>query len=255
MSRRLRATGLVVVGIVSLLAGPTAARSEGQATLRGTVRDAEGKPVDGAVVMAAIDGSERPPKAVSSDAEGKFRIAGLSPDVYRVTVRKAGFLTREQSDVTVRGEASLDLQLEKPRPLAALGATSAESGAPAAGGGVARAGGRSISITGVPKEQAAKEEQTGVRLAAFADDLALMEFLNQLSHDGREVVDVIPLGVTESLFVTRPLGERPRPAYLVLPVYEPIEEGRVKDRLLLQKGRELLGIHRLSTDSYALVFK
>ena len=86
------------------------------------------------------------------------------------------------------------------------------------------------------------------------DDLVLMEFFNQQAKDGREIVQVIPLDVGDSLFVTAPLGDRPKPAYLVLPVYEPIEEGRVKDRMGLQKGKTLLGLHRLSADSYALIF-
>jgi len=255
VSRRLRAAGLAVIALAVLLGALAPPAAAEEATLRGSVHDAEGNPVEGAVVVAVVDGSDRPPKAVSCGADGRFRIAGLAPDLYRVTVRKAGFLTKELPGVTIRGEASLDVQLEKPRPLSTIGGISAGGGAPAAGGGVARAGGRTISISSVPKEQAAKEEETSVQLATFADDLALMEFLNQQAEDGREVVHVVPLEVTESLFVTVPLGERPNPAYLVLPVYEPIEEGRVKDRLLLQKGRAFLGMHRLSTDSYALVFR
>ncbi len=82
-----------------------------------------------------------------------------------------------------------------------------------------------------------------------------MEFLNQQAKDGREVVQVLPLEAGDSLFVTVSLGERPKPSYLVLPVYEPIEEGRIKDRLGLQKGRTLLGLHRLSGESYALIFR
>jgi hypothetical protein len=55
--------------------------------------------------------------------------------------------------------------------------------------------------------------------------------------------------------VTEPLAGIAKPAYLVMPVYEPIEEGRVRDRMALQKGKTLLGLHRLSADSYALIFR
>ena len=240
------AAALVFAVLVAVAGAP------GSGVLRGTVKDADGKPVEGAVVMAMLEGSEQAPRAVGTDALGVYRVSGLAPGTYRVGVRKAGFVSREFGAVTVGTEgATLDVALQKPQPLAAIGPA---SGAPGAGGGVARAGGRSISITSTPKEDAAKQE-TAVLRATYVDDLALMEFLNQQAKDGREIVQVIPLEAGESLFVTVPLGERPKPAYLVLPVYEPIEEGRVKDRLLLQKGRTLLGLHRLSGESYALIFR
>lgn len=228
------------------------AGAAGGGELRGTVKDADGKPLQGAVVMTTQVDSEQAPRAVGTDAQGNFRVAGLAAGTYRVGVRKAGFASREFAAVKVgAGVATLDVALQKPAPLAAIGPA---PGAAASGGGVARAGGRSISITSAPKEEAEKQE-TAVLRATFVDDLALMEFFNQQAKDGREVVQVIPLDVGESLFVTAPLADRPKPAYLVLPVYEPIEEGRVKDRMGLQKGKTLQGLHRLSADSYALIFR
>ncbi|MCU0225628.1 MAG: carboxypeptidase-like regulatory domain-containing protein [Acidobacteria bacterium] len=240
------AAALVFAVLVAVAGAP------GSGVLRGTVKDADGKPVEGAVVMAMLEDSEQAPRAVGTDALGVYRVSGLAPGTYRVGVRKAGFVSREFGAVTVGAEgATLDVALQKPQPLAAIGPA---SGAPGAGGGVARAGGRSISITSAPKEDAAKQE-TAVLRATYVDDLALMEFLNQQAKDGREVVQVLPLEAGDSLFVTVSLGERPKPSYLVLPVYEPIEEGRIKDRLGLQKGRTLLGLHRLSGESYALIFR
>ena len=246
-----RALGAIAAALVFAVLVAVAGAA-GAGVLRGSVKDAEGKPVEGAVVMAMLADSDQAPRAVGTDAQGTFRVAGLAAGTYRVGVRKAGFVSREFAAVKVGADgATLDVALQKPTPLAAIGPA---PGAAASGGGVARAGGRSISITSVSREEAAKEEMAVLR-ATYVDDLALMEFFNQQAKDGREVVQVIPLEVGDSLFVTVPLGERPRPAYLVLPVYEPIEEGRVKDRMGLQKGRTLLGLHRLSVDSYALIFR
>jgi len=246
-----RALGAIAAALVFAVLVAVAG-SSGGGVLRGTVKDAEGKPVEGAVVMTMLVDSDQAPRAVGTDAQGTFRVAGLAAGTYRVGVRKAGFVSREFAAVKVGADgATLDVALQKPTPLAAIGPA---PGAAASGGGVARSGGRSISITSAPKEEAAKQE-TAVLRATYVDDLALMEFFNQLAKDGREVVQVIPLEVGDSLFVTEPLGERPKPAYLVLPVYEPIEEGRVKDRMGLQKGKTLLGLHRLSADSYALIFR
>jgi hypothetical protein len=246
-----RALGAIAAAVV-LAVLVAVAGAAGAGVLHGSVKDAEGKPVEGAVVMAMLVDSDQAPRAVGTDAQGTFRVAGLAAGTYRVGVRKAGFVSREFAAVEVGADgATLDVALQKPKPLAAIGPA---PGGPASGGGVARAGGRSISITSVSKEEAEKEE-TGVLRVTVVDDLVLMEFLNQQAKDGREVVQVIPLDVGDSLFVTAPLGDRSKPAYLVLPVYEPIEEGRVKDRMGLQKGKTLLGLHRLSADSYALIFR
>ena len=179
------------------------AGAAGAGVLRGSVKDAEGKPVEGAVVMAMLVDSDQAPRAVGTDAQGAFRVAGLAAGTYRVGVRKAGFVSREFAAVEVGADGTtLDVALQKPKPLAAIGPA---PGGSASGGGVARAGGRSISITSVPKEEAEKEA-TGVLRATFVDHLVLMEFFNQQAKDGREVVQVIPLDVGDSLFVTPPLG-------------------------------------------------
>ena len=52
------------------------AGAAGGGVLRGTVKDAEGKPVDGAVVMTMLVDSDQAPRAVGTDAQGAFRVAG-----------------------------------------------------------------------------------------------------------------------------------------------------------------------------------
>lgn len=76
-------------------------------TLAGSVRDRDGRSVAGAVV--ALPELHR---ATRSDADGRFRLAGIPPGRYTLTVRAPGFaaLARE---VAVAGATALDLVLER----------------------------------------------------------------------------------------------------------------------------------------------
>lgn len=77
-----------------------------RSSVRGTVRDKEGKPVAGALVLARAAGQE--PRLAYTDAEGRYEFQGL-PAGASLLVRKAGFARVERE---LAKEPQYDFQLE-----------------------------------------------------------------------------------------------------------------------------------------------
>lgn len=63
-----------------------------EAEVRGTITDADGAPLVGAMV-SAWDEERRASITVFSDVEGGFELPGLRPGNHRVTARRIGFET------------------------------------------------------------------------------------------------------------------------------------------------------------------
>ena len=89
----------------------TAAAASGD-TLTGTVRDAAGAPVAGAMV-SAVQPKLRRATTVYSDERGAFSIPGLEAGLYDVRVRRIGYQDLLQSGVDIgNAPASLDVRVE-----------------------------------------------------------------------------------------------------------------------------------------------
>jgi len=91
----------VVASCALMLSLPAAAQFN--ATIQGTVTDPSGAVVAGATVTATNQGTGVP-KTAKTTADGFYRIAGLPPGVYTVTVEAASFATRTDRDVQVQAE-------------------------------------------------------------------------------------------------------------------------------------------------------
>ena len=99
---RLDGIGRTPVDLVARAPGFDEARTEARqgetveiflfpgATLAGTVRDDEGRPVKGAAVRAEGDRSRITPPAERTDARGEFLIPGVQPGEYTVVAREGG---------------------------------------------------------------------------------------------------------------------------------------------------------------------
>ena len=113
---RLANAGWLCVGILLalLVLGFESKPAYGQAeagTVSGTVKDATGAVVAGAMVTAKnlATSAER---TVQSGENGQYGIPGLTPGIYEVTVSNAGFAAfKGRVEVTVGGRATLDAQL------------------------------------------------------------------------------------------------------------------------------------------------
>src|SRR5262245_17074769 len=98
----MRSINLLRVVLACLLfTGMTFAQGIGASgDIRGTVTDPTGAVVTGAVVTAT-DVDKGIKHSVTSDANGQFRIAGLSPATYTVSVTKSGFQPEVAKSVVV----------------------------------------------------------------------------------------------------------------------------------------------------------
>jgi hypothetical protein len=101
---------LVILSIMlSLLLVATIARAQETTTgtIAGRIVDAQKLPVPGATVTIV---SPQGPKAVTTDADGRFLAAFLTPGRYDIKVELAGFRPLEQHDIDVRLGQRLNLE-------------------------------------------------------------------------------------------------------------------------------------------------
>ena len=103
---------LKMAAVASLLA--TAAFGQSfTAGLRGNVTDASGAAVPGAKVVAT-EADRNIPHNTTTDAEGRYTIAGLPPGAYTLSVEAAGFkkFLQQSFALAVQQQATLDVRLE-----------------------------------------------------------------------------------------------------------------------------------------------
>ena len=82
--------GIAVLVVFSLF--PFSLHSQGAASLRGTVRDSQGKPVAGAAIHLQLkDKTPAQTQTVHTDQRGKYSVAALSGGVYFLQVEMAGY--------------------------------------------------------------------------------------------------------------------------------------------------------------------
>lgn len=159
-ARRSIATGCILA--VTLLFVPAPAHAQ-SGSIKGKVTDAQGNPVDGAIISLESTDKGGKPITTKSNKKGEYMQVGLSPGHYRVTAQKDDLKTTRETDVHL-DMLNFDIKL-------------------VAGGGAA--GG------GVSKEEAAKNEKAKT---AFSEGV-------QFSRDGKndeavakfmEVAAIIP---------------------------------------------------------------
>jgi Ca-activated chloride channel family protein len=96
---------------LGVLLGAAAAAPQ-QASLRGRIRDAEGKPIAGARV-GALDQETAALREALTDADGRFEVAGLDTGRrYRLVVSKFGYESVARPDVRA-GATELDIALAR----------------------------------------------------------------------------------------------------------------------------------------------
>ena len=113
MVRRLngRLPWLVACAAVLTLALVSPALAQSTGMVRGVVKDAAGKPVEGAKISIDADSNNRH-FDTKSDKKGEFLQIGLAPGAYKVTAEKDGLSATKTSQVqglvTVLGGGTID---------------------------------------------------------------------------------------------------------------------------------------------------
>lgn len=102
-----------------MFAFSSAAQESGSASLVGTVRDSQGKPVADAVVELGLNGSSQK-QTTHASPQGTYALGGLREGVYSLRVRKPGYAESGINSVFLRAK-------EEKKVDVVLGAASAES--------------------------------------------------------------------------------------------------------------------------------
>jgi hypothetical protein len=89
---------------------PSAGAARPELSIAGRVDDPNGSPLDGALVVARIQGGDDPARQATTDLTGKFSVSGLAPGSYRLTATRPGFAPALQRGVRA-GEADVVLQM------------------------------------------------------------------------------------------------------------------------------------------------
>src|SRR5205085_851646 len=112
MQRVARAFLVLFVFLVTYTLTTPAGAQSFLGTIRGTVVDPEGSVVPGAAVLI-VDESTGVPRAVETDAEGRYEATNLKPGTYRVEVVTTNFKKFERTGVVLRaaGTALVDVTL------------------------------------------------------------------------------------------------------------------------------------------------
>jgi len=96
---------LAFLVLFTIVIGATPFVADAQTTtgsIDGTVRDPNGDPLPGVMVVATSEAGRQRDQTVYTDVNGYFRVPLLLPDSYALTFTVQGFGTMQQSDVIVR---------------------------------------------------------------------------------------------------------------------------------------------------------
>jgi len=112
MQRAARGILALFVFLVTYTMTTPAAAQSFLGTIRGTVVDPQGSVVPGAAVLI-VDEATNVPRAVETDAEGRYEATNLKPGTYRVEVVTTNFKKFERTGVVLRaaGTALVDVTL------------------------------------------------------------------------------------------------------------------------------------------------
>src|ERR1041384_7753189 len=115
--RRLYATLIISIFVISLTALSAVAQTTGSATLRGTVKDPQGAIIRGATVTLTNERTKDERSAKSSE-DGTYTFAAVAPGTYTMKAEASGFKTSQQAGLTIEtsGTQGIDITMEGGQP-------------------------------------------------------------------------------------------------------------------------------------------
>ena len=112
LHRRLAPLAVALVALVCLAGSPAFGQSwAGRGRLQGTIKDEQGRPVEGAKITLRkgterVDPATDGPKQITTDKNGKWAILGLAQGTWGILIEKEGYLASEgQAPVNEFGAA------------------------------------------------------------------------------------------------------------------------------------------------------
>lgn len=122
-----RVVACLLASVLTLAAAAEVLAAQMAGIVRGTVTDAEGKPVEGAKVTLAFQGGLTRSYETTTDKSGVYAQIGLAPGPYAVTASKEG-VGMKTAEVTIKPGARMTVNLDlAPVPAAAASSPAAKA--------------------------------------------------------------------------------------------------------------------------------
>ena len=204
-------------------------------SISGTVRGPDGEPIPNAqiTVRNKNDGTER---TTVTDETGRFRVDGLVPGPYQVRMSMPGFSVAERDVLLELGRsATADFTIGSDVPVG--------TPSPPVGGG----GGRS----GSPRSA---QRAFDIQSKTFDRDIELANWLTLMKRERKRVVKILYVRDQTSLFILETVKAGKNFEYTVMPVNESLDADHLSTRISQNSRKTFVGIHRISDNSYLMVF-
>jgi len=213
------------------------------------VRGPQGEVISGAEVIIRNKDTGAMTTTVT-DELGRFSKSGLIPGSYSVTVSVHGFaVTQRDIELKIGSALQLDIPVgTSSGPSLAGGASHPKS--PTASPPNAQTG----SGPGVISNQSSTSQITDVIDKSFDRDIELLDWLNSMKNQRKRLFRVIPGADKASLFVFEKVKAGTNFDYTVILVNEAPDPKSLLLRINQYIKKTFIGIHRLSNNSYLMVF-
>jgi hypothetical protein len=115
------------IGLIGFLLCATSAWA-GPASIQGIVKDAQGKPIKGAVVQIQSKDGKQMFSTVKTDTQGRYISQGLAPNVYRVTLVVNGAVKASITNTKTKADQPTQLNFDLKPTSASQANAGAKSG-------------------------------------------------------------------------------------------------------------------------------
>jgi Carboxypeptidase regulatory-like domain len=238
---------------------PQLGQEGGTLTVVGAVSDPSGAAVPGVsvVVTNLATGSDR---NATTDSSGRFVVTNLLPGRYRVRAILSGFKEMEKEiDVSPNGLNSVLLTMsfgeEIPR---AEPIRKSQPNKPPTDSTTEESSPREALAPSVGKkhneEPATRSTTTIVLSMKQSDEVEVQEWLNRQSAEHKQLIAMISVRNRSTLAVLKAAPSEINIQYTALRVNQALELTDLERRVKAQTNDRFLGIHRLTANSYIMVF-
>ena len=246
---------------------PTLPTNQIQVSVSGVVRGPLGEAIPAAEVIIRSKDTGFITTTIT-DESGRFSKSGLVPGSYSVSVHVKGFAITQQDIVLQVGQAAtLEIQLGSDVPEGTASGPSPGRRSGGASNPSSPSTGRESGGASRPSSQsgnrrvpavAQKENSTGKFTDAiemiFASDIELTDWLNSMKSQRKRLFRIIPGADMASLFVFENVKATTKFDYTVILVNEQLDSTHLLTRINQHSKKTFVGIHKLNSNSYLMVF-
>lgn len=232
-------------------------------TIAGTLVDSHGAAVPGAkiTILDEVTGRSR---EITTDSNGQFSVS-VPPGPYEVVVALPGFQSVvRRVEVSSRGISPVSVSLSPGEQVPNVDIKPSRSAPPkkdppgengSSSLGVSKPTVKEIpSVRSADRTEKHPADASAVITVTVGTEVALQNWLNERAKQGAHLLSLISFGPRRSFAVFAIAPSKTDAEYLVVPVNQRPDESDLKRRIDSQINYQFVGIHRLTSNSYLMVF-